>query len=103
MRTLTASLGGLAFLAAAAAPLPAMAYTQEDVQACSSDAMRLCSAFIPDEGRIAQCLFANRRQVSAACNARMSRPTAASRTTTMSRTTTTTGSMRERSAQHRSR
>jgi type II secretory pathway component PulL len=48
-------------------PLPAIAYTQEDADACTPDAMRLCQNAIPDANRVAQCLFQNRQQLSPAC------------------------------------
>ena len=46
---------------------PASAYTQEDTNACMNDAFRLCSAAIPNEHRVAACLYAKRRQLSLAC------------------------------------
>ena len=57
-----------------AAPLPAVAYTQEDASACSSDAMRLCQQAIPDEGRVSQCLYQHKRQLSPACTVVFKRP-----------------------------
>ena len=57
-----------------AAPLPAFAYTQEDAQACTPDAFKLCGEFIPDEGRVAQCLHERRPQLSPACAVVFSRP-----------------------------
>ncbi len=36
-------------------------------QACTPDAMRLCSAFIPDRARVAACMRARRAQLSAEC------------------------------------
>ena len=78
MRTLTASLSGLAFLTIAAAPLPALAYTQADADACTPDAFRLCQDQIPNETRVAQCLFAKKKQLSPACTAVINRPHAAS-------------------------
>jgi len=36
-------------------------------QACTPDAMRLCSAVIPDVARITACMKANRSQLSPAC------------------------------------
>lgn len=35
--------------------------------ACEPDVMKLCSAFVPDRDRIAQCMTANRRQLTPAC------------------------------------
>jgi hypothetical protein len=61
-----------------AAPLPALAYTQEDADACTPDAMRLCQNAIPDAGRVAQCLVQNKQQLSPACAGVFSRPRGAS-------------------------
>jgi|HubBroStandDraft_2_1064218.scaffolds.fasta_scaffold07181_6 hypothetical protein len=36
-------------------------------QACTPDAMRLCSEFIPDVAKITACMKAKRAQISAAC------------------------------------
>jgi len=43
-------------------PAPARAYTAEQQQLCSDDAMRLCSADVPDVDRITTCM---RRQYAA--------------------------------------
>jgi hypothetical protein len=41
---------------------------QVDVrQACTPDAMRLCSEFIPDADRVRVCMLAKRRMLSAEC------------------------------------
>ena len=45
------------------------AYTQEQQQACSGDAFRLCSADIPDVERITACMSRNRSQLSPGCRA----------------------------------
>ena len=47
----------------------AFAYTQEDADACTPDAMRLCSAAIPDAKRVGACLYERRAQLSAPCAA----------------------------------
>jgi hypothetical protein len=47
----------------------AHAYTQEQEQACSGDAFRLCSADIPDVERITACMARNRSQLSPGCRA----------------------------------
>ena len=67
---------------AALIPLSALAYSQQDVQACTPDAFRLCQAFIPDETRVAQCLLENKHQLSPACKVVFSRPAAATAATT---------------------
>lgn len=50
-----------------ASPLPAMAYTAAEAKACMSDAFRLCSSAIPNQGRVAACLNAKQQQLSAGC------------------------------------
>jgi hypothetical protein len=67
----------IAFIVSAISPLPALAYTQEDVNACTPDVMRLCMSEIPDEGRVARCLVQNKHQLSPACTVVFSRPRAA--------------------------
>ena len=68
-----------AFVAAVAvmAPLSAFAYTQEDANACTPDAFRLCQAMIPDAGRVTQCLVQNKSNLSPACAVVFSRPMSA--------------------------
>jgi hypothetical protein len=50
-------------------PTAAHAYTQEQEQACSGDAMRLCSSDIPDVDRITACMARQRRALSPGCAA----------------------------------
>lgn len=57
----------IAFMLAAAAPLPAIAYTQEDINACMPDAIRLCQQVFPNKRRVVICLIKNRRQLNTAC------------------------------------
>jgi hypothetical protein len=45
----------------------ARAYTPEEEQACSGDAMRLCGAYIPDVDRITACMIQLRDQLSPGC------------------------------------
>src|ERR1039457_2496201 len=59
-------------------PPSAIAYTQEDANACTPDAMRLCQQAIPDESRVALCLVQNKRHPSPACAIVFNRPRAAS-------------------------
>jgi len=40
-------------------------------QACTPDAMRLCSEFIPDEAKITRCMMAKRAQLSIECRSAM--------------------------------
>jgi hypothetical protein len=41
--------------------------SQEVQQACTPDAMRLCSEFIPDRAKITACMMHKRRELSEAC------------------------------------
>jgi hypothetical protein len=55
---------------------PAAAQRSDDVgmqnqNACQGDAQRLCNEFIPDRGKVASCLFKNRRQLTPGCRAEM--------------------------------
>jgi hypothetical protein len=45
----------------------ALAYSQEQQDACTGDAMRLCSAFIPDVDRITACMIQNKTQLTPRC------------------------------------
>jgi hypothetical protein len=45
------------------------AYTPEQQQLCSNDAIRLCSADIPDVDRITACMTRQRNLLSPACKA----------------------------------
>ena len=51
----------------ALAPAVTRAAGQQDQQACMSDAMTVCSQFIPDRERVAGCLISNRSRISVAC------------------------------------
>lgn len=50
-------------------PAASQAYTQEQQQACSGDAFRLCSSEIPDVDRITVCMARNKSQLSPECRA----------------------------------
>lgn len=43
------------------------AYTQEQQQLCSGDAMRLCSSEIPDVDRVTACMVQKRAELSDGC------------------------------------
>ena len=73
MRILTV----LAVAATISAPLPALAYTQQDADACTPDAFRLCQSAIPDASRVAHCLAANKVNLSPACKTVFNRPATA--------------------------
>ena len=62
-------LSTIACIVMIAAPLPAVAYTQADADACTPDAMNLCQAAIPDEGRVRDCLIQKKKELSPACSA----------------------------------
>jgi hypothetical protein len=63
----------VAFLLLSAAISPAFAQSgpseAEQRQACMGDAMRLCSAYIPDRARIRDCMAGQRDQLSPQCRA----------------------------------
>jgi hypothetical protein len=71
-------LSAIAFIITIMAPLPAVAYTQENAHACTPDAMRLCWNAIPDASRVTQCLVQNKQQLSPACSNVFNRPRGAS-------------------------
>jgi hypothetical protein len=43
--------------------------TPEQIEKCTPDVMRLCSADVPDVKKITACMHAKRSQISAACRA----------------------------------
>jgi hypothetical protein len=77
-RSIMLKLSAIAFIVMIMTPLPAIAYTQEDADACTPDAMRLCQNAIPDESRVTLCLVQNKRQLSPACTIVFNRPRGAS-------------------------
>ena len=54
-------------LFASAGSPPAFAYTPEQQQACTPDAMRLCGEFVPDVDRITACMIARKSELSPEC------------------------------------
>jgi hypothetical protein len=48
-------------------PAAGRAYTPEEQQACSDDAMRICGAYVPDVDRITACMVQHRAQLSPGC------------------------------------
>ena len=54
-------------LFASAGSPSAFAYTPEQQQACTPDAMRLCGEFVPDVDRITACMIARKSQLSPEC------------------------------------
>lgn len=76
-RTNFAILTLIAATATALHAVPGFAFTQEAQQMCSGDAMRLCSAEIPDIPRITACMVRNKHQLSPGCRAVMDKEAAA--------------------------
>jgi hypothetical protein len=64
--SLLAAISGIA-LAALAQPGAGHAYTPEQEQACTPDAMRLCSEFIPNVDAITACMVQKKAQLSPQC------------------------------------
>jgi hypothetical protein len=56
-------------LAVSTLPAAGQSYSQEQQQACTPDAMRLCGAHIPDVDRITVCMIQNKSQLSPGCRA----------------------------------
>jgi hypothetical protein len=56
----------------------AYAYTAEQRQMCSGDAMRLCGEYIPDVDRITACMTRKYSRLSEGCQAVFEAPPAAS-------------------------
>ena len=71
-------LCAIAFIITIMAPLPAAAYTQNDADACTPDAMRLCWNAIPDASRVTQWFVQNKQRLSLTCSNVFNRPRSAS-------------------------
>lgn len=58
----------------------AIADPQDGQQACMTDALTVCSQFVPDRERVASCLISNRSRISPACRTALThfKPTASS-------------------------
>jgi hypothetical protein len=71
LRSAKFQLGLMLATALSVSTLPAagQGYSQEQEQACTPDAMRLCGAYIPDVDRITVCMIQNKSQLSPACRA----------------------------------
>lgn len=54
-------------LAALVLPGRAFAYTPEEQQACTPDAMRLCGEFVPNVDAITACMIQKKAQLSPQC------------------------------------
>src|ERR1700688_1379044 len=79
-------LAAVAGIVLMAAPVPALAYTQADADACTPDAFRLCQYAIPDADRVTACLASNKPNLSPACKIVFSRPATASEAPAPART-----------------
>jgi hypothetical protein len=55
----------------------AHAYSQQQQEMCAGDAMRLCSAYIPDVDRITACMVSRHDELSEGCKAVFEMPAAA--------------------------
>ncbi|WP_375310948.1 hypothetical protein WHZ77_28170 [Bradyrhizobium sp. A5] len=65
-KSVLAAVSGLA-LAVLVQPGAGFAYTPEEQQACSPDAMRLCSEFVPNVDAITACMIRKKTQLSPQC------------------------------------
>jgi hypothetical protein len=68
----------LALMFLACAPVAASAESQDEQQACMSDAFSVCGHAIPDRDRVVACLVQNMNRLSGACRTvmlRYNRPT----------------------------
>jgi hypothetical protein len=54
-------------------PAAASAETQDEQNACMSDAFSVCGHAIPDRDRVAACLAQNMKRISVACRTVMQR------------------------------
>ncbi|MBR0702196.1 hypothetical protein JQ599_19965 [Bradyrhizobium diazoefficiens] len=64
--SLAAATLGMA-LAVLVQPGAGFAYTQEEQQACTPDAMRLCGEFVPNVDAITACMIKKKAQLSPQC------------------------------------
>jgi len=68
-------LAGAAVLLGLAFVSPAAAQRADDMRGgqnpCVGDAQSICSEFIPDRGKVASCLFRNKRKLTPACRAEL--------------------------------
>jgi hypothetical protein len=65
-KSILAAVFGLA-LAVLVQPGAGFAYTPEEQQACSPDAMRLCGEFVPNVDAITACMIKKKAQLSPQC------------------------------------
>jgi len=67
-KSVLAAVAGVV-LAVVIQPGVSFAYTQEEQQACSPDAMRLCGEFVPNVDAITACMIQKKAQLSPQCKA----------------------------------
>jgi hypothetical protein len=67
-KSLAAAIAGIA-LAVLIDPGAGFAYSQEEQQACTPDAMRLCGDFVPNVDAITACMIQKKSQLSPQCRA----------------------------------
>ncbi|WP_354061674.1 hypothetical protein [Bradyrhizobium sp. RT6a] len=65
-KTFAAAITGIA-LAVLIHPSEGFAYSQEEQQACTPDAMRLCGDFVPNVDAITACMIQKKSQLSPQC------------------------------------
>ena len=65
-KSVLAAMSGLA-LAVLVHPGASFAYSQEEQQACTPDAMRLCGEFVPNVDAITACMIQKKAQLSPQC------------------------------------
>jgi len=65
-KSILAAMAGLA-LAVLVQPGSGFAYTPEQQQACTPDAMRLCGEFVPNVDAITACMIQKKAQLSPQC------------------------------------
>ena len=70
----------LSFLSTAA-----YAYTPEQQQACTGDAMQLCGEFVPDVDRVTACMVRKRSELSPGCRVYFRSPEPVAAPVTMTR------------------
>ena len=65
-KSVVAAVAGIA-LAVLVQPRAGFAYTPEQQQACTPDAMRLCSEFVPNVDAITACMVQKKAQLTPQC------------------------------------
>jgi len=65
-KSVLSAIAGVA-LAVLVQPGSSLAYTPEQQQACTPDAMRLCGNFVPDVDRVTACMIEKKSQLSPEC------------------------------------